>query len=659
MSFARLTTFALVITTSGLFAPLGQSGMAASMLPSTASPQEVGVVCHVKVLSDKVADMTNLETWKKTYIKEGMTDEQKAMVVWKTVRTYQHQENPPVEFLQSEEAVQDAIKIFNVYGYSLCSVASSEVECLSRYAGLKSRGRIIWCHSVPEVYYDGSWHLLDGSLMCYFPKADGKAASVDEIMGGIKDWYDKNPGFKKNDKKLYEFMRGGGWRKGPEVLSRCPSYDDNGWLEAATHGWYSTMQEYDGTATGMYEYGYSQGYEVNIRLRSGERLTRNWSNRGLHVNMKGGGSAPGCISGKTGQDALRYTPKDGDLSPGRIGNGLLEYDMPVTTGAYRGGAFSAVNLEEGRARVKDNSMPGVLVVRMPSSYVYLTGKLKFSASGPVRVLYSENNGMDWSEIAAINSAGSREVDLSPLVLRRYDYRLKFEMNGKGTGLDALHLEHDIQQSQRTLPALGQGKNMLTFSAGPAESTITVEGSLSAGAKGKQILATDFHPQINGFEENYFIGASGKGDITFPLTTPGDMSRLRFGAHYRARDAKDGLDYQVSCDGGKSWKTVSRASGPTAGDCHYISYSEIPPGTREALVRYSGTSRNATGLLNFRIDADYREPMGGMRPVKVTYRWEEDGKAKEQVFVAAKPSETWSVTCASPPTMKSIVMELAE
>jgi hypothetical protein len=634
------------------------------MLPAQESrpasnTNQVGVVCHVKVVSDKIPDMTNLETWKKAYIKDGMSDAEKAMTVWKTVRQFQHQEAPPNEFLNQELAVQDPFKIFNVYGYSLCSIASCDIECLARYAGLKARGRIINSHSVPEVFFDGEWHLLDSSLMCYFPKSDGKLASVDEIMAGIKEWYEKNPGYKKNNDKLAQFMRGGGWKKGPEVLSRCPSYDDNGWLEAATHGWCSTMQEYDGSANGIYEYGYSQGYEVNIRLRPGERLTRNWANKGLHVNMTGGGGVPGCMTMKTGQDSLRYTPKDGDLAPGRVGNGTLEYDMPVAAPAYRGGALSIENLEDGRARVKDASKPGVLVVRMPTSYVYLTGKLKFTANGSVSVSLSDNNGMDWKEIASGVSVGPQEIDLGPLVLRRYDYRLKFEMKGKGAGLDALRIEHDVQNSQRALPAFAAGKNTLTFSAGPAESTITVEGCVNPEAKGKNLLVSDFHPEMNGFEPSYFIGGSGKGDITFPVATPGDLTRLRFGAHFRARDARDGLDYQVSFDGGKSWKTAGRAAGPTAGDCHYVTFAEVPAGTREARIRYSGTSRNATGFLNFRIDADYKEPAGGFRPVKVTYRWDEEGRAKEQVFVAKKPDETWSITCAAKPVMKSIVMELAE
>ncbi len=639
--------------------PLILAASAGDREPRPAPP--VGVVCRVKVLSDKVPDVSDIESWKKSFIKDSMTDEQKALAVWKTVRTFQHQDDPPAESLQHENVVQDPIKVFNVYGYGFCSMASCEVEALSRHVGLQARGRIIFAHSVPEVFYDGGWHLLDGSLMCYFPKADGKAAAVDEIIAGLKEWYEKNPDYRKNEKKLAQFMRAGGWRKGPEVLSRCPQYDENGWFEAATHGWYSTMQEYDCAPNQIYEYGYSQGYQADIRLRPGERLVRNWSNKGLHVNMKGGG-APGCLKMKVGQESLRYTPKDGDLAPGRVGNGTLEYDVPLAKGAFRAGALAAENLTDAAA-VQDAAKPGVLVLRMPTSYVYLTGKMAFKAAvgagGSAAVSFSDNNGLDWREIAAVSEAGEKEVDLGDLVLRRYDYRVKFELKGKGTALEALRFAHDVQHSQRPLPALAQGSNAITFSAGPAEGTITVEGSTNLKSKGKQLVYTDFHPEVNGMGEPSLFLQGGKGDITFPVATPGDMVRLRFGAHYRARDARDGLDYQVSFDDGKTWKTVDRAAGPTPGNCKYTVFSEVPAGTREARVRFSGTSRNATGILNFRIDADYKEPAGGFRPVKVTYAWEEGGQAKEHVHVAKKPQETYTVSCAAKPVMKSIALELAE
>ena len=94
-----------------------------------------GVVCNVKVLSDKVPDVSSMEAWKRSFLKPGMSDQERALAAWRTVVMFQHQDNPPCEYLQNESVVQDPIKMFNVYGYSFCSVASAEIEALARYAG--------------------------------------------------------------------------------------------------------------------------------------------------------------------------------------------------------------------------------------------------------------------------------------------------------------------------------------------------------------------------------------------------------------------------------------------------------------------------------------------------------------------------------------------
>jgi hypothetical protein len=638
-----------------------------------AEPASPGVVSHIKVLSDKVPDVSNLDAWRKSFLRDGMTDQEKALAVWRTTVMFQHQDAPPREELTHEHVVQDPFKIFNVYGYSFCSVASCDIECLSRSAGLRARGWGIKAHSVPEVYWDGAWHMLDASLINYFPKSDGSIAGVEEIIAAIQQWHGKNAGYRGDDQKLRAYQRENnktGWTRGPDLLARCPFYTASGWWPAGTHGWYSTMQEYDCSADGsrtgkafLYEYGYSQGYQVNVQLRPGERLTRNWSNRGLHVNMKDG-KGPGCMKMTTGSHSLVYTPSYGDIAPGRVGNGTLTYDMPVKSAAYRAGAFAAENLAPEAVRVQDAAKPGVLVVRMPSSYVYLTGALSFTAAvgsgGAITVSFSDNNGLDWKELTRVTASGEQTVDLSPLVLRRYDYRLKFALQGAGTGLDALKIVHDIQHSQRPLPALDRGDNTITFSAGPAEGTVTVEGATNLAQKGKQLTYADFHPEMSGFEKSRLVlNSANEGALTFPVATPGDMVRIRFGAHYAAYHAQDGLDYQVSFDGGKTWKTVGRAAGPTRGHCEYVVCADVPAGTRQALVRYAAQRRDTTAILNFRIDADYREPFGGFRPVRVAYQWEEDGQPKQDVHVALQPQETYTIRCAAKPVMKAITLELAE
>jgi len=46
-----------------------------------AADPAVGVVANVKVLSDKVCDVSSLEAWKASYIRPGMSDCDKAVAI--------------------------------------------------------------------------------------------------------------------------------------------------------------------------------------------------------------------------------------------------------------------------------------------------------------------------------------------------------------------------------------------------------------------------------------------------------------------------------------------------------------------------------------------------------------------------------------------------
>src|ERR1035437_8933648 len=73
--------------------------------------------------------------------------------------------------------------------------------------------------------------------------------------------------------------------------------------------------------------------------------------------------------------------------------------------------------------------------------------------GEIKVLCSDNNGLDWKPVTTVTAAGEQKIDLKPFNLRRYSYQVRFVMKGKGTGLDSLKFANDIQCSQRLLPAL--------------------------------------------------------------------------------------------------------------------------------------------------------------------------------------------------------------
>jgi hypothetical protein len=633
------------------------------------SSEAAGVVSGIKVVSDKVPDVSTLEAWKKSFIKDGMTDEEKAMAIWRTVAMFQHQDSSVEELLHNEGSLTDVMKVIHVYGHSYCGMAAAHAISLARYLGLEARGWTINAHVVPEIKWDNAWHLLDPSLIVYFPKADKKIAGVEEIIAGVKDWYEKNPGYwdgrKGNEAKLRALHQEGGWqgwKKGPEILLNCPTYDPTGWVPAKSHGWYAQMMEYDGSCGDgkpfLYEMGFSQGYQLNIQLRRGERLTRNWGHKGLCLENR-----PGCITAKPAEGPLSYSSTMfGDLSNGRIGNGTHEYVVPVTTGEFRKAALVAENLADRAVQVKDPGKDGVLVFRMPSSYVYLTGQLMLKAAvpagGELHVQLSDNHGIDWKHVEKITASGDVTLDLKPLVYRRYDYRLKFVLKGKGTGIQSLKISHDIQHSQRPLPALGVGENTITFSSGD-EGTISIEGSHHTATKGKQVLLSDFTPAANSLKLMDGVIVQGpKGDVTFPVEAPGDITRIRFGLSGRVNDKTDSWAFDVSYDGGKTWKTVDRLAGPARFASKFVTASDVPAGTRKALVRYAGQQTTVAMIFNLRIDVDYKEPQGGFAPVKVTYLWEEGGKEKQDVRVVSKPSEVYKITCETKPTMKSIVLELA-
>lgn len=618
---------------------------------SLKAQQKVGVVGDVKVVSDKVEDISSIEAWRKSYIKDGMTDQDKAIAIWKTITKFRFQTCPPNEGIDSDGGnVHDPIKMMNVYGYCQCCCASAGVECLGRYIGLETRGWSITQHSVAEVKYDNSWHMLDCAYGEYWLKPDGKLASVEEITKNIAEWYQANPAAKG---KANEY----GPAKGPSLMTKNDFYAKNNL--PLTLVWGSGMHGFTCDKPGQMNNAYVQGYKVNMQLREGEKITRNWFNKGLEINP----SSADCMGpvDKPLQKAL------GDMAPVRIGNGTHEYNVPLASDGFKLGAMEIVNVASTAddkaapaVHVKDASADSSFVVRMNSSYVYLGGQVNLktvvAGGGSVEVLMSTNNGLDYKSIASFTNSGDQKIDLTKLANNCYEYRLKFVLKGAGTGIDSLKIANDIQHSTAVLPAIAKGANKITFTAAEQpEGTVTYEGGISSGANRSISM---FHPVREGIKLDQFNAPSGKGTVVFPLETPGDMSRIRLSACYRARDKKDSYTAEVSFDEGKTWKSVGVFAGPGRTLINNLSLDKIPAGTTKAQLRLTAKVVNTLFMSDLRIDCDYKLPAGGFRPVQITYLWEEAGAPKQDVHVASKASDSYTINVASEPKLKSIVLELA-
>jgi len=632
---------------------------------------EAGIVSNVNVVSDKVEDVSSFEAWKKSVIKDGMPDEQKAQAAWLTTIRMRHHDTSPSEYLCNSPEVIDAFKLFNVYGYCRGTGAQPSLLSLWRNLGFEARGWTIRAWGVPEVKYGNTWHCYDAGMMVYFQKPDGSVPSVEELAASDKAFFDQHKDIYGDVNKIKEFLTKEGIAKGPELLKKSPYMDERGNFPLNYFGWYSYAWCFDGDGKTpfLYEEPYSEGYRVNNQLRKGEKLTRNWGNKGLFLG-KEEGAALECVATKTGAGVFYYTPKYGDLGNGRLGNGTLEYTVPLADGSFRGGALLAENLAassedkaEGAVHVKDGAKPGVLVIRMPCSYVYLTGTLTLNAKlkdgGSIAVALSDNHGLAWKDVAKIDKAGEQTIDLTKLVYRRYDYRLKFTFTGAGTGLDALKIAHDIQHSQRALPALGKGENSIHASSSAQEGTLSYEGALDE-FKDKQVTWTDLGIKLEGLNADTLKqwktwAPAGVANITLPVETPGDITRLRFGCIYRSGSKDEAWDYQVSFDEGKTFKSVGHTDGPVKLNGKWIAVTEIPKGTRKAWLRFH-SEKGMPVMFRCRFDADYAEPNGAFAPVKITYAWDEKGAAKTDVHTLKAADETYKINCAEQPVLKSITIE---
>jgi hypothetical protein len=593
--------------------------LAALRLATTATVQAaepVGVVANIKVLSDKVEDVSSVEAWKRSYIKDGMSDQDKALAIWKTVTKFRFQTYPPCEGIESDGGhVHDAIKMFNVYGYCQCCCSAACVEYLGRCVGMETRGWSINTHSVAEVKYGGTWHMLDGAYMEYWLNGQGQIASVEEINRAVMDWYKANPAARG---KAAEY----GPAKGPPLMSRNDFFEQNHLSLAGP--WAGAMHAFEFEKAGVMNNAYAQGYRVNIQLREGERLVRNWSNKGLEINP-GGAECMGPVD-KPIQAAL------GDRAPLRIGNGTHEYTVPLASGeAFRQGVLEAVNV----ACAAEEAVVG--------------------NGGTATMLMSTNHGLDYKEVASFSQGGEKTIDLRQLVRDCYDYRLKFVLKGPGTGLDSLRISNDIQHSTAPLPALAKGTNTITFSAGAPEGTITLEGGISGNSARPFSM---FHVVRDGIKEEHWNAPGGKGTATVHFETPGALKRIRIGASYRARDKKDSYTVEVSFDKGKTWKPVGMLAGPGRTLCANLQFDKVPRGATKGQLRFTAKVLNTLNLFDLRIDCDYTLPHGGFRPVRITYLWEENGMEKKDVHIAFEPTKTYTINLAAEPKLKSIVLELA-
>ena len=128
-------------------------------------------LCNLKVVTDGNPDYTDIGSMIHSATSNWPQAKDKCWALWYWNHIARRQTAPMI--LHGRE-LTDPIRQFNDYGYTMCSTVSG-VNCgIWGAMGLNVKFWDISLHTVPEVEYDGRWHMYDSSLSAIYTLCDGK-----------------------------------------------------------------------------------------------------------------------------------------------------------------------------------------------------------------------------------------------------------------------------------------------------------------------------------------------------------------------------------------------------------------------------------------------------------------------------------------------------
>lgn len=446
------------------------------------APQPSGFVHQIKVLPDKVADTSSLKAIVASVTRGAKTNDEKAIALYNfdTLSNY-HRDYP------SEPNGVEALKQFNVYGWSLCGGLHSGLGALYREMGWEWRF-VGWNnpgHTTIEAKYDGQWHYLDTFLKFYVWKPNaavpgGRTIAGEEdikrdpslVTGLVFDksrqvYYEKGDQFENiNDKA--------NWTAQPLLVCGDATSDVLSGIKSNSSA---------GSPTSWEGINFDGPYSTDVNLAPGYSLTLNWKALPNAYWWNGHQEAPGHTCG---DKDYRNSPVLGPIMEPYIAaggaargyaNGTLLFAPDFANDAFLSGLAAKDNAQwqAGRLVPVSAANPASITVRLQSPYVMT--RATGAATGADKVELSSDTGKTWKEIQL--------QDFSAAVGGQYDVLVKISFH---TALTVLKLEATVQHNRSIAPYLSPGKTTVTISAADSKelghNQLVVTYAYETGARSK-------------------------------------------------------------------------------------------------------------------------------------------------------------------------------
>lgn len=537
-------------------------------------------------------------------------------------------------------ALTDPIRQFNDYGYTMCSTISGINCSIWDAMGYKTRYWDISLHTVPEVFYDGRWHMYDDSMSALYTLEDGKTIAGVEDIG--KEGACEASGGKTELGHIAKYH---------SLTATSP----NGFLTGA-----DTMRSLDeeskcfnpkGLKYRYYYYDWDRGHRYILNLHDGEAYTRYYKS--------------------LGDTADYYVPNNGkdpsDKQLGLRGNGVRSFAPVLTAQALARDAYSLSNVKAiapsgakaGGVTPARTGQPGEIIYKIEGANVITSTAIKATLARKTdadtnSIAVSTNNGLAWKEVWKNDKTGDTPVavKLTDEVNGAYEVLVKVTLLGKAAAGDAvlrsITFETTTMLNAKAQPQLLLGKNTIYIGSGDqTESTVYWPELQNDGYKTYAVdeknIVSKKNPEYMG--TLHAEKANEEAYVTFKMDAPRDITRVIYGGRLYNRAPKSHIDFLHSFDGGKTWTTSYSLTDikPPWDVIHYEAVDKIPAGTRSVLFKYllnsSEAGSDACSIYAMRMEADYKPAATAFKPIEVTYNWSE----RQKDYTLVERSHTQLVT----------------
>ncbi|KPK79958.1 MAG: hypothetical protein AMJ81_12590 [Phycisphaerae bacterium SM23_33] len=611
------------------------------------------------------------------------SDQEKAIALWGYITRRHFFHWNPLEHPEGTTElgyVLDPIRIFNVYGMTICFQIQHTLAAMCEVAGLPARQRALPGHCVLEVWYDGDWHEFDAQYDCahYCQEWDagGPTRIVDtNTICGNPDRYIMNQQYPSTPFWQWDYLGGKFIAWGSKQYCRNTFYKS--YIPTSGESYYAACR--------------SWGHSMDLDLRRGERLTRYWDRLGRWY------CPPEFYAPTTWYDFERG-PHNFRLPKIHYVNGIQEYrpDWAAHQNNFLDGLYQGVNYVLQDGKVGPAGLGDCYVIfRMHSPYLIAGSPGTLTVAGDSHsgaileadfhranvgatnsVAVSTDNGLTWTTVWTNDTTGDchLKLDITNQVEGTYGYLLRVRLLGEDVSeasVANLKLKNSLFMSPMPLPGIQAGTNRFKFSMKPQEAVFWIKPDLGSSPR-----YLDFFHEISNlsystsYPSHLSPGGGGKGYAVVKVAPPAtwQIHWLTVAGSFSAANSpwtppsdRAQILYKTNLD--PAWRFAFKK--PFDAGAHWRRERTCDIRLRqpaaECYVKFQLKKVSRCTLNTYRIFAHCTRPEPALQPgmVKITHTWFADGAAKSKTIIPSLEGDSYVVPAAGSNIVnRALIIEVA-